>query len=285
MLATVVVISVIARGSSSVPASESADAALTKTEAGTDGTEDPGGACPDLTEAPAGQPAAEKDRRPVPILMYHEIAAPPASARYPELFVEPDDFASQIKWLDSEGFTAITLDELDAGWSADGPPLPARPIVISFDDGLRGQYTNAFPELSKAGWPGVLNLKVGSLEQGEITEAMVCEMLAAGWELSSHTIDHSDLTTLSGAALRREVQGSGKYLRRRFGVPVRHFAYPAGRLDEGAVAAVREAGYSGALGTGDGLATPETRFEQRRVRVNRSDGLAGLSAKLEGLGG
>ena len=42
---------------------------------------------------------------PIPILMYHVIADPPADAPYPELYVSGDDFARQIGWL---GATATT---------------------------------------------------------------------------------------------------------------------------------------------------------------------------------
>ena len=65
-----------------------------------------------------------------------------------------------------------------------------------------------------------------------------------------------------------------------FGVPVDFFCYPAGRLDDTVVAAVRSAGYLGATTTAPGLATPADIFRLNRVRVDRSDGVAGLAAKL-----
>ena len=55
-------------------------------------------------------------------------------------------------------------------------------------------------------------------------------MLDAGWELASNTITHADLTTVDSATLEREVAGSRRILRRRFGVPVDNFCYPAGPL-------------------------------------------------------
>jgi len=60
--------------------------------------------------------------------------------------------------------------------------------------------------------------------------------------------------------------------------------YPAGRLDENVVQAVRSAGYSGATTTAPGLATPADMFRLNRVRVDRSDGVAGLAAKLHAAG-
>jgi hypothetical protein len=50
------------------------------------------------------------------------------------------------------------------------------------------------------------------------------------------------------------------------------------------VAAVRSAGYLGATTTEPGLATPADAFRLNRVRVDRSDGVAGLAAKLRAVG-
>ena len=63
-------------------------------------------------------------------------------------------------------------------------------------------------------------------------------------------------------------------------MPVDFFCYPAGRLNDTVVAAVRAAGYLGATTTAPGLATPSDMFRLNRVRVDRSDGVAGLAAKL-----
>jgi hypothetical protein len=60
--------------------------------------------------------------------------------------------------------------------SGDGGTLPKNPVVISFDDGYRPQYTFALPQLSKRGWPGVLNLKAAG---SDLYESNVKAMLAA----------------------------------------------------------------------------------------------------------
>ena len=80
-------------------------------------------------------------------------------------------------------------------------------------------------------------------------------MLDAGWELASHTITHADLTAVDSAQLEREVAGSRQILKRRFGVPVNNFCYPAGSYDDTVISAVRAAGYVGAESEVPGLAT------------------------------
>lgn len=48
--------------------------------------------------ATATATAAKVDRRPVPILMYHVIAKPPASAPFPDLYVPPAELRAQVRW-------------------------------------------------------------------------------------------------------------------------------------------------------------------------------------------
>ena len=224
-------------------------------------------------------PVLVHSRRPVPILMYHVIATSPADAANPQLFTKPRRFGAQMAYLASHGYTAVTLQRVYDAWENDGL-VPPKPIVISFDDGYRGDYTDALPILKDRGWPGNLNLEMGSLASGELTDEMVKEMIDAGWEVDSHTISHLDLTSLKGASLRREVAGSREILRKRFGVPVNFFCYPAGRFNPRAVDEVRRAGYLGATTTMPGLASRSDLYKLRRIRIDQTDGVRSLAEKL-----
>lgn len=220
--------------------------------------------------------------KPVPILMYHDIDVPPADSPYPELFVSAGDFGRQLDWLDSEGYEPITVEALTLA-RAGKATLPDKPIVLSFDDGLRGQYENAATALATYGWPGVLYLKVDSLKEGELTDEMVASMIERGWELGAHTISHPDLTQLDPSQLRREVDGSRRILADRFGAPVDSFAYPAGSYDDTVLAAVDRAGYSSAVTVEPGLdEADDDPLALPRIRIEGTDGVAGLRAKLTG---
>ena len=213
--------------------------------------------------------------------MYHVIADPPAGAAYPQLFVGEADFGAQMRWLARHGYRAVTLRDVWDHWHR-GATLPPKPVVISFDDGYRSVAQAALPHLKARSWPGVLNLTVKNLRvSGGLSEFKVRMLLAAGWELASHTLTHPDLPSLDDRELAREVTRSRAVLRARFGVPVDFFCYPAGRYDARVIRAVRRAGYLGATTTVEGLARPGEPYELRRVRVSGGDGVAGLAAKLE----
>ena len=235
---------------------------------------------PDLPSPPPLHPTSD----PIPILMYHVIADPPAGARYPGLYVSGTDFAHQIDWLESHGFHAVTLRDAYLHWRF-GRKVPAHPLVLTFDDGYHSQFATAAPILQRHGWVGVLDLEVRNTERPwGLSEEQVRLLIGDGWELAAHTLTHPDLTQLPAAELRHEVAGSRAELHATFGVPVDFFCYPAGRYDDMVVAAVESAGYVGATTTAPGLATPADLFRLPRVRVNRSDGVDGLVAKLRALG-
>jgi peptidoglycan/xylan/chitin deacetylase (PgdA/CDA1 family) len=232
----------------------------------------------------SGHEEARTEQR-VPILMYHVLADPDGSAPNHELYVSPDDFRAQVRWLHARGYRAITLRTLQRHWD-EGTPLPRRAVVLSFDDGFRSHVRVALPALREHGWSGVLNLAVSHLEpHGDLRSAAVRRMLRAGWELGSHTLTHPDLTKLGDQQLEREVRGSRTALRDRFAVDVDVFCYPSGRYDARVVAAVRDAGYLGATTTRHGLARRYERFTLARVRVDRRDGVGGLARKLAALDG
>jgi peptidoglycan/xylan/chitin deacetylase (PgdA/CDA1 family) len=216
--------------------------------------------------------------KPVPILMYHVIASPPATAQLPELFVDPKTFTAQMEWLERQGYVAVSLNQVYDAWFKGGK-LPDKPVVLTFDDGYRGDYVYARPTLRRLRWPGDLNLLVKNLGS-ELSDQMVEQLINDGWEIDAHTISHLDLTTMTGNPLRREVAGSRQILRGRFHQPVNFFCYPAGKFNPNTIRAVRRSGYLGATTELPGDASRGNMYELHRIRVDGSDGVSGLKRKL-----
>jgi peptidoglycan/xylan/chitin deacetylase (PgdA/CDA1 family) len=215
----------------------------------------------------------------IPILMYHVVATPKPGAPNPQLWVPQSTFASEMAALHRAGYWAITLRAAYDAWTH-GTPLPRRPIVLSFDDGYLGDYTHARPVLRRLGWPGVLNLELHNVGPGGVTPHEIRGLIAAGWEVDSHTVDHPDLTTVDAQRLRYELVASRQAIQTRFGVRADFFCYPSGRYDPRVVDAVRAAGYLAATTTNEGYARGSDLFTLSRVRVNASDTAATLLAKL-----
>jgi peptidoglycan/xylan/chitin deacetylase (PgdA/CDA1 family) len=234
--------------------------------------------------APAKPRIVHPHNRAVPILMYHVVGTAPADAPNPGLYVRRADFAGQLTWLRAHGYHAVSLRRVYDYWKH-GYALPQKPVVLTFDDGYREDFTNVRPLLARRHWPGVLNLAVRNLLDGKLTVPQIRLMIRQGWEIDAHTINHLDLTTLSSSDVRHEVAGSRTWIRRRFHVPVAFFCYPSGRYDARVVAAVRAAGFFGATIEGFGPASPrDGLLTLPRIRVDGSDGVSGLAAKLAAYG-
>lgn len=231
-----------------------------------------GGAHPDDTWEP--------HTGPVPILMYHVIGPAAGAEDYPGLFLSTRDFQDQVDWLADNGYTAVTLVQVQNAWY-DGGTLPPKPVVLSFDDGYLGQYLFAMPILEKKGWAGQLNLKS---EGSDLSSKQVKKMYDAGWEIASHTITHPDLTTLDPATLEQELVGSKQELEKDLGIEIINFCYPAGQYNDEVIAAVKKAGYRGATTVNPGLAEKSMPFELNRIRIDSGDGASALAEDLSALG-
>jgi peptidoglycan/xylan/chitin deacetylase (PgdA/CDA1 family) len=238
------------------------------------------GARPTAARGPVRNATPQTDWRPhagpVPILEYHVLGQAPADEPYPDLYVSRPVFHRQMDWLEDHGYQAVTLDQVENAWYHGGA-LPPNPVVISFDDGYRPQFTYALPELRRHDWAGVLNLKA---EGSDLYPSNVEAMIDAGWELAAHTINHLDLTELDSAQLKEEVAGSRAILRREYGVPVDNFCYPAGQFNAAVIAAVEAAGYVGATTEIPGDASRDHPYELDRYEILGSQGVAGMVADL-----
>jgi peptidoglycan/xylan/chitin deacetylase (PgdA/CDA1 family) len=219
-----------------------------------------------VTGAPTGRPGTT----PIPVLMYHVINPPPASAPYPGLYVPAGEFAAQMQALKAAGWHAVTLDQVRAYWTRGVPLGPGKPVVLTFDNGYESQYTNALPVLKRLGWVADENIQLTGLpaSQGGLTDAQVRGLIDAGWELDTQGMSHAELTRLGSSELHYEVATARQMLKQRYGVPVNWFCYPSGHYDANVISEVKAAGYVGSTTVIPGWASPsQDPYRLPRLRV------------------
>ncbi len=92
----------------------------------------------------------------VPVMMYHDVVA------HQEVwFDQPvEEFRAQMRRLKDAGANPLTIDQLVAHLR-DGAPLPDKPIVLTFDQGTLGLYTNVWPILKEYGWHATFFVHTG----------------------------------------------------------------------------------------------------------------------------
>lgn len=189
----------------------------------------------------------EAGRIDAPILLYHHVENEVSTSRYK---VSIPAFEAQMAALDEMGFTAITMSLfLEALF--DGSDLPEKPVVITFDDGHESVYNNAFPIMQEYGFPGVFYIVANRIYDVPefVNVPELKEMIAAGWEIGSHSYSHSDLTKDHSIAAR-EI-GDSKYdLEAALSTPILTFAYPYGRMDPFTAQKVSDYLYRAGMGLG-----------------------------------
>ena len=138
--------------------------------------------------------------------------------------VPPERFEQQLLQLQRKHYTPVTLSELGLDSTVE------QPLVITFDDGFRNNYTHAFPLLKKYGFKATIFLSpnIGGIER--LTPDDIREMTESGLiEFGGHTMNHVNLTTVDDATARREIADSIETVASLTASPCRTFAYPFGR--------------------------------------------------------
>lgn len=200
-----------------------------------------------------------------PILLYHHVEGETTLSRYQ---VSIPDFRAQMAMLDELDFTPIPVSML-VEVLLSGGELPEKPVVITFDDGHMSVYENAFPIMQEYGFPGVFYIVANRINGSPdfVTIPMLKEMVAAGWEIGSHSFSHADLT-LNHASASKEIGQSKTDLAQALGIPVETFAYPYGTIDPFIAQKVSDYGYRAGMGLGTSKKhTRNTLFYLSRIEI------------------
>ena len=167
--------------------------------------------------------------------------------------LSPAELRWEFQWIKEHGWTPVTLDQVLAHWDK-GAALPDKSVLLTYDDGYRSVFTEAFPVICQFGYPGVLFLYTDfvkwesklSLRHNDIEL-----MEKSGLTAQSHSQSHPNMGWLKDqlapneltVRLKDEMEVSRDYLRDKLKSDPKGFAYPYGVYNYEAVEAARKAGY------------------------------------------
>ena len=206
----------------------------------------------------------------VPILMYHyiEYVQNKKDTIRQLLDITPDIFTQQIVTLKNAGYTFMTAKEL--GEVIDGKmQLPAKPVLLTFDDGHRDFYTDAFPILQKYYVKATSYVISGFLGGPDFMTKQQVETIAKSnlIDVGAHTVHHMALGGKLADEVRYELTKSKSDIEKLTHKPVVSFAYPYGSFDAQAIQLVKKAGYTTAVSTVPGIAVSnQNRYFLYRIR-------------------
>jgi peptidoglycan/xylan/chitin deacetylase (PgdA/CDA1 family) len=226
----------------------------------------------------------------IPILLYHKVGHPPRGARVPGHYVSPGLFRRHLACLRRLGYESIPAEAV----VATEPPLPVKPVVITFDDGYRCLHELALPPLVEFGFRATVFMvaagiggtnsweaAVGDVEEPMLGSVEIAEMQAAGVSFGSHTLSHPHLTELSDEQVRTELTGSRVRLSELLGTPCLGLAYPYGDWDRRVRDLAAEAGYEVAFTTARAAARPvDDPLALPRINVRRYNVTPRFALKL-----
>ena len=175
-------------------------------------------------------PAATLSAR-IPVLMYHLISE--TGGRFA---VTPAQLHQQMSWLRDNGYTSLTPSDLIKAIET-GIPLPAKPIMITVDDGymsdlLFAEIVTSYGFRPVFFWPNYTKLSAGEMR-----------WLASLGEACGHTVSHPRLREMGWSAQLDEIAPNKAWIEGILGEPITCFAYPFGAYDQHSTDVVAYSGY------------------------------------------
>lgn len=228
----------------------------------------------------------------IPVLMYHWVNDD-LGDRLRLYGVRPNVFASQVRRLAAAGFRGVPLGDLVRHLSGE-TRLPARSLVVTFDDGYVDNLENAGPVLESVGWAATIFLvtdRVGGVNAWDLHAGDPPRQLLTWndarrldgktFRFEPHSRTHPFLTRVDVDAAREEIVESRRKLEDELGRSAEVFSYPHGEFDTTSEAIVKEAGFRAAVTDVWGLnRAGDDPFRIRRTMITSRDVLPAFSFKV-----
>lgn len=127
-----------------------------------------------MTDRPREETAAAA---PLTIVGYHYVR-PITASRYPALKgLEVTAFRNQMRYFDRH-YSFVSIEDVVASVE-EGATLPARPLLLTFDDGYMDHYAHAFPILRAFGARGAFYPTTEAVLEGRVLDANKIQFILA----------------------------------------------------------------------------------------------------------
>ncbi|MBP2653489.1 MAG: polysaccharide deacetylase [Firmicutes bacterium] len=177
----------------------------------------------------------------IPVLLYHRV-----SHKADALTITSERFRNDLTKLKKNGYETISLRAFVAYLIGKETALPAKPLLITFDDSYQDNYDNAFPILKENNSVAAFFVITGMIDRNKdrLTSNEIKEMSAAGMSFGSHTVSHLPLSQKPDERMQNELLFSKQFLEEMLGGAISSIAYPEGCFTENAIQMAIEQGYN-----------------------------------------
>ncbi len=215
----------------------------------------------------------------VPVLMYHAVSDDLWG--FEELFVSPSDMEEQLAYLVDNGYDPIFFEDLDHVQDYD------KPVILTFDDGYLDNYTELYPLLQKYNVKATVFVITSTMgvSKRSMTREQVKELSDSGLvSIQSHTVTHSELSSLDYDQQLVEIRDSKLEVTRMTGREPHVLCYPSGERNEISQQLAAEY-YNFGIDMNGGLyTTGEDRTSVSRYYVSRYTSLGEFASMVSNAG-
>ena len=210
----------------------------------------------------------------VPTLMYHHVENLNSAKTegHGNLTVGDDYFRKQMQYLKDRGYSVIKMQDLINIFDGGTAP-PAKPVLLTFDDGYTDFFTTAFPILREFDFHATLFLPTGLVENpGYLTWSQVLEVSGTGLAyIANHTWSHHSVAS-SKDVIEKEISVADSQLKDRGLNQTKIFAYPYGLANSNAINFLNQLGYKLAFTTVHGSTLcKKMRLDLPRIRIGNAN--------------
>ena len=205
-----------------------------------------------------------------PILEYHQVTDEQLDPDFEVYNVPPEEFSAQLDYLQTQGYTTITLQDFMRVVHGKGE-LPDKPIVLTFDDGYADNYSTMLPILEAHSMTAVVYVITNELgKENYLTLDALKDMQRRGIEIGSHTADHLPLTSLDAKAQLKQIHESKIFLEWSGLATIYSLSYPNGAFNSAIEEMLKQSEYLTAVTGEAGLNTLDTNpYELYRVHIRK----------------
>ena len=231
----------------------------------------------------------------IPVITYHHILRDEENTRFRHTSTTTSvrAFSNQMTWLRDMGYTTLTMYQLE-DYVHNRTNLPARAVVITFDDGLKSVSRYAYPILKQYGFKATAFIITSRIKRHpqkwapkslQFMSVSELEEIKDVFDFQSHThflhrVDAHRRPILLSRSYHNilfDFERSRRALA-QFNPHVLYLSYPFGGYNATAVQAASDAGFHLAVTTVKGKVKPgDNPMLLKRLYIMRTDSLETMS--------
>ncbi|MHA6307049.1 polysaccharide deacetylase family protein [Hafnia paralvei] len=234
----------------------------------------------------------------IAVLTYHHILKNEENKRFRRTSTTTSDvaFSNQMAYLKQAGYSTLSMYQLE-GYLTGSMNLPAKAVVLTFDDGLKSVYRYAYPVLKQNGQRAtafIISSRIkrhpqtwnpNGLQFMSISELREIQDV---FDIQSHThflhrVSANKQPILFSRSYHNilfDFQRSRRALS-QFNPHVQYLSYPFGGYNQKAMDAARDAGFHLAVTTVQGrVRMGDNPFALKRLYVLRTDSVQSMAALI-----